>query len=111
MSTQAERHFKDELKDAFFETFEGIVDDIYEKNEDYEPPQYWEDRLFELADGAVPVYINDMYELWMALGRPEVDDTGLIEGVNNIDKIVAVAIYEYATQYLWELAHDYGLSD
>lgn len=108
MSAQGERAFKDELKDAFFEEFDGIVDDIYEPVEDYEPPQYWQDHISELADRAVPIYTDEMYELWMGLGRPE-DEDGLAGSTRDVDKIVAAAIYQYATQYLYELAHDYGL--
>jgi len=101
--------FKDELKEAFLERFEGIVDEDGELVEDYEQPQYWQDDISELADSAVPIYTNDLYDLWMGLGRPDVDDHGLIEGVTDIDQIVRVAIYEYATQYLYELAQEYGL--
>jgi len=101
--------FKDELKDAFLEHFEGIADEDGDPVEDYDQPMYWQDGISELAGDAVPSWTNDMYELWMGLGRPDVDDHGLIEGVTDIDRIVAVAIYEYATQYLYELAGEYGL--
>lgn len=107
MSRQDEQAFKDELKDAFFEEFDGIVDDIYEPVEDYEPPTYWQDRIHEIADRAVPIFTDSLYELWMGLGRPE-DEDGL-GGTGDIDKIVAAAVYQYATAYLWDLANDYGL--
>jgi hypothetical protein len=95
--------FEDNLKESFLERFEGIGED------DYEQPQYWQDDIFELADQSVPIYTDSMYELWMELGRPEVDDEGLIEGVTDIDKIVGVALYCYASNFLYQLAHEHGL--
>lgn len=95
--------FEDNLKESFLEHFEGIGED------EYEQPKYWQDNITELADQSVPIYTDSMYELWMELGRPEVDDEGLIEGVTNVDKIVATALYCYASAYLYQLAEEYGL--
>lgn len=106
-----EHEFCEELKITFFDTFDGVVDKDGEKNEEYEVPQYWQDSISEMADGAVPVYTQEMFELWMSLGRPEVDDPGLIEGVTDIDKIVATSIYSYASSYLYELADELGFND
>lgn len=108
MGRQDEQAFKDELKDAFFEEFDGIVDDIYEPVEGYEPPQYWQDQISELADRAVPIFTEEMYTLWLGLGRPE-DEDRLAGSTGDVDKIVAAAIYQYASAYLWELANEYGL--
>lgn len=107
---KTEYEFGVQLREAFLERFDGIDKDD-ERNPDYEDPQYWQDDISELADSAVPIYTQEMYELWMALGRPEVDDSGLIEGVTDIDKIVATAIYCYATQFLYELANEYEMGN
>lgn len=107
--------FKDELREAFLEHYDGIdmenEDGEQVRNPDYEPGQYWQDGISELADQAIPVYTDDMYELWMGLGRPEVDDSGMIEGVTDIDKIVAAAIYSTATAILYEFAQEFELDD
>lgn len=105
--------FKDELREAFLESFDGIAmedeDGASIRNPEYEEPQYWQDEISELADRAVPIFPDSMYELWMGLGRPNVDDPGLTDGVTDIDKIVAMALYEQASQALYEIAEEYDL--
>ena len=104
-----EYEFTNELRDNFIEAFPAIADNEGNPVEGYEVPTYWEDTISELADSAVPIYTHAMYELWMALGRPEVDDEGMVEGVTDIDKLVAIGIYEYAYMALSELAREFGL--
>lgn len=101
--------YHDELKEAFLERFEGIANEDDERNEDWEPPRYWQDDISAIADASIPIHTDEMYEIWMELGRPDVDDAGGIEGVTDIDRIVAWALYEYATAYLYELAEWYDL--
>ena len=101
-----ERDFKKELRDGFIERFEVTKENL--EDDHWEVERDWQDAVNELADMAVPIYTQDMYELWMELGRPEVDDPGLIEGVTDIDRIVATALYCYASGYLYEVAEEFG---
>lgn len=88
-----EREFRDNLKSEF-------EDRLPEMKEDH----YWQDTIAELADSSVPIYNHDRVSLWLDMGIPEVDDSGLIEGVTDIMQIIGIAIYEQASQYLYELA-------
>ena len=120
--------FDAQLKEAFLEAFDGIAHtedytpgDGAEESESehfkgdpyeaYEAPEYWQDTISELADSAVPIYTRERVELWLELGMPEIDDPGLIEGVSAVEQIIAVAIYEYATAALYELANEYELDN
>lgn len=107
----SEYDFQAELREAFLERFEGIVTDTGEHSEDYEQPMYWQDDISELADAAVPVYTRELVELWLDLGCPDVDDEGLIEGLTDPTRIIGVAVYCAATEYLYELANEYGLEN
>jgi len=114
-----EYEFTNELRDNFIKAFPAIADNEGNPVEGYEVPTYWEDTIGKLADSAVPIYPHAMYELWMALGRPEVDDEDmvegitdideLVEGVTDIDELVAIGIYKYAYMALSELAREFGL--
>lgn len=103
-------HFKDELKEAFLERFEGIEDENGEVNEEYEPEQYWQDQISDIADEAIPLDEDELFELWMSLGRPDVDDMGGVEGVRDITQIVQWTIYEQANSILYEMAYAHGLN-
>jgi DNA transposition AAA+ family ATPase len=69
----------------------------------------WQDDLHEIADSFVSVYTTERVKQWLALGCPEVEDTGLIEGVSDVSQIIAVAIYEWACGELYEMAQEAGL--
>lgn len=99
------------LRSAFLEHFEGIDNEDGERDEDYEPPMYWQDEISELADSAVPIYTTDLVKLWLDLGCPEIDDTGLIEGVTDVTRIIGMVIYEQASQFLYELVTEFKLDD
>ena len=76
---------------------------------DMQDNQYWQDDLYEIADSFVSVYTTKRVEQWLALGCPDVDDTGLIEGVSDVSQIIAVAIYEWASGELYGMAREAGL--
>lgn len=99
------------LRSAFLERFDGIANDDGDRNTDYEPELYWQDSISELADAAVPIYTADVVKLWLDLGCPEIDDSGLIEGVTDVTKIIGVVIYEQASQFLYELVNEFKLND
>jgi len=103
------RDFHKNIRSDFLEAFEGIENEDGTPNEDYEPEQYWQDKLYEICDSAVPIYTRELVELWLDLNCPEVDDPGLIEGVSDVTKIIGVAIYEAANEYIYTLVEEYKL--
>jgi hypothetical protein len=92
------------------EEFDGIEDEeTGTRNHDYEPERYWQDALSGLADDAVPTDDDELFQLWMDLGRPEPDDPGLIQGVTDIKRIVQVSVYCKAWELLYDIAHEFEL--
>lgn len=64
---------------------------------------YPEDRLHEIADGAVPVYTSDVFMI--AANSPEaryVDDPGLVDPERGAEHVIQVAIYEQVHAALWK---------
>lgn len=99
-----------QARDAFAEAFADILDDDLELIEGATLPQYWQDTISELADGLVPAYNRARIEEWMEAGCPELDDTGLTEGVTDVFQIVGVILYEQYSQALYELADNAGFN-
>lgn len=71
---------------------------------------YWQDVTYEIADAFPSIYTLELVDQWRALGCPDVDDAGLIEGVTDVSRIIAVALYEWASEYLYEWASEAGLN-
>lgn len=60
------------------------------------------DRLHEIADSAVPIYNGDVFAVFADGGISyEMDDSGLIEGVTDVVKILRVRIYEELSSCLY----------
>lgn len=95
---------------AFTEHFENVLNSEGVLIEDADIT-YWQDDVSEIADGLVPVYTSEIVREWTEAGYPEVDDSGLIEGVTDIIKIMAIALYELYSQELYQLADDAGFND
>ena len=87
---------QEELKDSFAESIEYMKES-----------RYPEDILTELADGFVDVYTLGAVDQWRALGCPEIDDAGLVEGVTDIHQIVSMTVFEWASNYLYKLLRDW----
>ena len=65
---------------------------------------YPEDRIIEMADSYIPVYYSELAQLLASdIGLAEPDDTGLVEGVTDVWKIIQASIYERlsATAFQW----------
>lgn len=88
-----------------------LQESFNERLDDMRESQYWQDDISEIADSFVSVYTTDRVQQWLDLGCPDVDDTGLIEGVTDVSQIIAVAIYEWATGELYDMAREAGLDD
>ena len=92
-----------EMLNELQESFNERLDEMRES-------RYWQDDISEIADSFVSIYTRERVEQWLALGCPEVDDSGLIEGVSDVSQIIAVAVYEWASGKLYQMADDAGLS-
>lgn len=107
----SDTEFEARLRDSFLEMFDGIANDDGERSQNYEVEQYWQDKISELASQSLPDARTELLELWADLDFPEVDDTGLIEGLTDVVAIIRWAVYEYATYKLYELATEFELND
>lgn len=75
---------EDEIKDEFLE----LLDD-----------RHYQDRLHEMVDNAIPIYYSDLARMLADdTSLASVDDEGLVEGVNDVFKIIQIAIYERLSQ-------------
>lgn len=74
-----------------------------------EPEDEAHDIIFELADGAVPIYTADLLEaaldnLWLAAEQPEILAWG---GEPTATNCIAGNIFQDATNELWEALREY----
>jgi hypothetical protein len=90
---------------AFFDRFGDQLNEAGVLIEDADVT-YWQDDISEMADSLVPVYTSQIVDEWVSAGYPDVDDPGLIDGVTDVTKIMAVALYELYSQALYELAYE-----
>lgn len=100
-----------DARDAFTDRFSDILDADAVLIEGADLPVYWQDDISEMADSLVPVYTADVVQEWAEAGYPDVDDSGLIEGVTDIIKIMQVALYELYFAELYELADAAGFNN
>ena len=96
--TITEFDMRQDLTERFAENLERMRED-----------RYWQDIISEIADGFVYVYTLERVQQWLAVGCPDVDDPGLVEGVTDVSQIIAVAVFEWALAELCEMARDAGL--
>lgn len=96
--------------ESFRERFSDILEDDILK-EGAELPKYWQDDIADLADGLVPIYTPDVVREWTEAGYPDVDDSGLTEGITDIIQIMKVALYELYSQELYGLAQEAGFDN
>lgn len=94
-----------EARDAFNNRFASVIDGTEELG------QYWQDDISELAHGLVPGYTSEIVREWTEAGYPDVDDSGLIEGITDITRLMAVALYEAYSAELYELADEAGFNN
>lgn len=92
-----------------YEMRDTLRQEFAERLEDMRENPYWQDTIAEIADGFPSVYTLQRVDQWRTIGCPEVDDAGLIEGVTDIGQIIAIAVYGWASQFLYELARDADL--
>lgn len=60
------------------------------------------DRIHEITDDAVPFINHDIFEVFANGGiSHEMDDSGLIDGCNNVIKILQARIYEELSNDLY----------
>lgn len=115
MTTQLD--FEDTLTVSFEERFADYIDTVARQLKTDEDgntvtlPEYWQDDISEIADNCIPVYNSKIVALWLDLGLPEIEDPGLIDGETDVLRIITIVLYEQATNYLYELADQYGFND
>lgn len=110
--------FESDLESGFEERFADYIDTVsrdrisVDESDTLVPlPQYWQDDLHEIVDGALPIYNRDIVELWLDLGLPDVQDEGLIPDTGDIIQTMMAALYEHGSSYVYELADKYGFDD
>jgi len=94
---------KDNAKD--FKDFEILQDFINDRLQEGETLEEYQDDIHEYADGLVPLYYDDIIEEWQDNPdcRGEAQEQGLIEGVNDIYKIMQADLF---TMYYDNLNQD-----
>ena len=73
---------------------ESVVEEVNEIDLD---EAYPEDRCHEIADGAVPIYTADVYEIVPELHGYSISDPGLLPEDADIEKIAQITIYDIAS--------------
>lgn len=73
---------------------EGVIEEV---NEIDLRETYPEDRCSEIADGAVPIYTYDVFELVPELIGYELSDPGLLGENPDIESIAQTMIYDQAS--------------
>jgi hypothetical protein len=79
------------------------LEDFENEKADILADAYPEDRIHEMADGAVPIYTSDVFQV--AANSPEaryVDDEGLCDPSRGAEHVIQVAIYEQVSNALFE---------
>jgi hypothetical protein len=69
----------------------GVLEEVDEI--DLEEP-YPEDRCHEIADGSVPVYTKDIFDLVPALAGYTISDPGLMPEDADIERMAQVMLYD-----------------
>ena len=97
-----------EIDDTLDEIIADAKDSLKEEYESFKelnPGQEWEphDAIFEIADGATPVYYSEIDGLWYLYGdefEQAYEDAGIGDGKE--DNYKQVAIFCYIEQELWD---------
>ena len=80
----------------------NLDDDIKNEFEDLLEDRYYDDRLHEMADSAVPIYHADRASVLASDPGLEVQDMGLVGDSASIMDLIGVAIYEELRQHASE---------
>jgi hypothetical protein len=83
---------------------ESMNDQITDEFVDILETSYWQDRITEIADSYIPIYKYDLvHYVSNYTNLASVDDQGLIEGCDDIYKIIQMSMYEM----LSDAAHEH----
>lgn len=71
---------------------------------DYSGSTYICDAISEIADSQIPIYTSDIWDGARNIREyiEEAQESGLCEGVTDIDKIMQAGYYQYYTQVLYD---------
>lgn len=90
-------------KDGYeFVGFMGDEEDVINQLGEYDDGNI-SDAIFELADGAVPVYYSELWEHGQEVSDyyEEARMNGLLEGIDSLEKALQSCYYEYYSQLLY----------
>lgn len=86
------------------DVLEEVEDEVKREFPEILSERYYQDRLNEIIDNAIPIYNSDLADLLSDNNDlAEVDDYGLIEGVTDVWKIIQMSIYEKLSSYAYEV--------
>lgn len=108
-------NIRTDIEELFIEQFEDYLNDdnTYratdpETEDLVELPPYWSDRLFEIAEAAVPVYHHEQVKMWTELNYPE---TEFARPEASILEQIAAALYEQCNETAHLVADDFGFNE
>src|SRR4030042_2208764 len=98
MTTEMQQSIKNAIEE---------LDEWMQKNPNNNEPH---DKIFEIADGAVPVYTSDLLEwaiedIYLATNEPELG--AAFDGSPTPTNIIAANIFEKIEDKLWEYYNDH----
>lgn len=93
----------------------GVEDDARERWEDMTPDERVADDIVdtwhEVADGAVPIYTHELWQVFVDLGAYNEDPSELGYGADDMTKCAQVALYMIAERLCHALADEWREDD